>query len=202
MFIHFITGPSQDEGGLHNNFSHCNNISTASHIIKENEVVQKIQFERNTVSLSIQGQIVEALVDTGATLSVISESLLNHLKFIKREEIRFSKSMSRNSESTMSREHGLGFLKYVFSKPMTPVQLTPVDSYIIPPKSDRRIVLKSDNVIIPKEMIKHDVQVHVPLALQFQTEFNENDRVSEIVTIVKNEDNQPLCLLPNKTLLS
>ena len=50
---------------------------------------------------------------------------------------------------------------------MTPVQLTPVDSHIIPPKSDRRIVLKSDNVIILREMTKHDVQVHKPLTLQF-----------------------------------
>ena len=114
-------------------------------------------------------------------------------------QIRFSKSMSG---SMMSREHGLGFLEYVPSKPMTPVQCTSVDSHIIPLKSDRRIVLKSDKVIIPGEMIKHDVRVHETLTLQFQTEFNKNDRVSEIVTIVNNEDNQPLCLLPNKTLLS
>ena len=51
-------------------------------------MVQKIKLERNKVSLSIQGQIVEALIDTGATYSVISESLLNHLKFFKREEIQ------------------------------------------------------------------------------------------------------------------
>ena len=240
--------------------------------VKHSTDSQTIKLDNNKVDVLIQDHHTKALIDTGATLSVIGESMITQLSEVKPERVEIGDidccTVANGDEinithtvmvkltlgktvvnvklyilprtyvdiiigvdilrqlgaiidfihdelqlpglcpkTTKTKEcsiHSLGYLDNTVMPPkqVNQLQFAPLESHMIPPKSRCRIILKSNDKITPCELIHYDIEVTEPLTLQFQTESIKHNNVSEIVTVVQNENNQPQYLLSDKSIMT
>ena len=256
------------EGSLINNQHHSRANQEQSFAYKHDTSValinNKIAMIKNKVNLKVEGQTFEALIDTGATLSVISEHAISQLKLIPLEPTDLSEINSctlangteipikhkvmlsvtlgsttiktkfyiltnsyidviigcdvleqiganidfKTGQLTLTnlgtirtnKANGPGNLGYITTRDL--VTLSTKDSYVIEPKSRRRIVLKASTSIVPKDFDNKTIDIHEPLTVQLQTQYHNSSELSEIVTIVQNDDCKPQCLLADQTIMT
>ena len=232
----------------------------------------RIKLNNNKITINLQGQQIEALIDTGATLSVISDSLLNHLKNPIRQsvgqcdidnctlangtnisikhktvltfyigqlnvttklyilpqthigliigcdilkqlgaKIDFSRSeliiTLNNVDNTIitngrDKDYDNGYLGGIDDNKNKSIQFAPISSEIIEPKSSRRFVLKGDNTVTYDRLENMTIDIYEPVSIQFQTNKDINNAVSEFVAVIRNDNSVPCCLLADKTIMS
>ena len=77
-----------------------------------------------------------------------------------------------------------------------------VGSHIIEPKSSKRLLIQGTEYVIPKNIFNQEVTVNDRLYIQLQSNYHNDDKVSELVTVVGNNGSQPQWLLAGETVFS
>ena len=253
---------------------HSDNNQMCNAVEGENAQRGEIRLSKNRVQLCIMGHNLEALIDTGATLSVISKSLLENLGSLVSQTIDngdidscilangervgithktiitftlgnitvtakfyilgqisidmiigcdifeqlgavidFKRSTlyvqpKGNVSNVLCNQDNeavsLGYLSEsrAFKNEGQLITLAPSSSVYLEPKSSNRVMLKASSGISKSDLLQGQITVNEPLSLQLKTEYYESEKMTEIVTILRNDTCEPQCLLSDQCIMS
>ena len=97
----------------------------------------------------------------------------------------------------------IGYLGSITEITGDPIMFAPVNSHIIEPKSIKRLLIHGTEHVIHKHIFDQEVTNDcIYFYIQLQSNYHNDDKVSELVTVVRHNSSQPQRLLVGETVFS